>query len=154
MAAGLARVREVVVFESDAFNASEPRPYFINPDCFGDDLARWLSNELSTRGVQIGDVGQEDFGWYFDATANGAEHFVFVGLRPGSDEDPTQWVVVVERCGSRLLRFLLRREQGVAPELVHAIDAALRAAAHVRNVTWHWKSDFDAGRESNGAPAP
>lgn len=144
MAAGLTRVREVVVFESDAFNASEPRPYFINPDCFGDDLARWLSNELSTRGVQIGDVGQEDFGWYFDATANGAEHFVFVGLRPASDEDPAQWVVVVERRGSR----------GIASELAHAIDAALRAAAHVRNATWHWKSDFDAGREENGAPLP
>ena len=33
-------MRTVATFRSAAFNTSEARPYFINPGCFGDDLAK------------------------------------------------------------------------------------------------------------------
>ena len=35
----------VAAFESRAFNHTEPRDHYINPCCFGDDLARWLMDE-------------------------------------------------------------------------------------------------------------
>lgn len=44
-----AKVRTVVTFESTAFNMAEPKDYFINPCCFGDDLAKWLIDELANR---------------------------------------------------------------------------------------------------------
>ena len=31
-----------VHFRSTAFNCTEPKDYFINDCCFGDDVARWL----------------------------------------------------------------------------------------------------------------
>ena len=40
-----------VVFRSDAFNTSETKDYFINECCFGDDLARWLIEQLRARGA-------------------------------------------------------------------------------------------------------
>src|SRR5580700_9256202 len=44
------RVRTVVTFESTAFNLAEPKNCFINPCCFGDDLAKWLIGELRKHG--------------------------------------------------------------------------------------------------------
>ncbi len=47
-------MKTVAFFESEAFNHSEPKEYFINPCCFGDDLARWLMDSeierVSTEG--------------------------------------------------------------------------------------------------------
>jgi len=35
-------VRRNVIFQSTAFNTSQPKDYFINDCCYGDDVARWL----------------------------------------------------------------------------------------------------------------
>src|SRR5437764_5341273 len=61
----LARSRQFmnteVRFRSTAFNCTEPRDYFINPCCFGDDVCRWLIRELRARGHRTADEpGQED----------------------------------------------------------------------------------------------
>jgi hypothetical protein len=54
----------VVTSKSAAFNSTGPKGYCINPPCFGDDLAKWLTGELHKRGVARDDCsGQEDFGW-------------------------------------------------------------------------------------------
>jgi hypothetical protein len=45
-------VRTLVTFRSDKFNTSESKPYFINPECFGDDVARWMIDELKNCGVK------------------------------------------------------------------------------------------------------
>jgi hypothetical protein len=39
-------VKTAVTLKSSTFNMSEPREYFINPGCFGDDLAKWLADQL------------------------------------------------------------------------------------------------------------
>jgi hypothetical protein len=39
-------MRTIATFNSDAFNTTEEKDYFINPSCFGDDAARWLLNSL------------------------------------------------------------------------------------------------------------
>jgi hypothetical protein len=39
------KIKTVVAFESTAFNMAEPKDYFINPCCFGDDVATWLAAE-------------------------------------------------------------------------------------------------------------
>lgn len=65
-------IRTVVTFESTAFNMTEPRNYFINPCCFGDDVAEWLIRELSKQGMGTDEKpGQEDFGWYLNFEAGG-----------------------------------------------------------------------------------
>jgi hypothetical protein len=68
-----------LIFSTDRFNLSEPREYFINDCCYGDDAARWLVEQLRARGLTVTEPGQEDWGWYFDAHSDGAAYFVGVG---------------------------------------------------------------------------
>lgn len=44
-------IRTVVTFTSSYFNTTEPKDYFINPCCFGDDVAKWLIEQFKDRGV-------------------------------------------------------------------------------------------------------
>ena len=44
-------IKTAVTFESTTFNMSEPKEYFINPCCFGDDVATWLIGELRKQGL-------------------------------------------------------------------------------------------------------
>jgi hypothetical protein len=77
-------VKTVVIFKSSAFNMSEPREYFINPGCFGDDLAKWLAEQLRGKGHQASEMpSQEDFGWYFTFIISGVEYCFVIGHRPG-----------------------------------------------------------------------
>jgi hypothetical protein len=145
-------LRTVVVFWSEAFNTCEPRPYFINECCFGDDLARWLIARMRANGVETDDEpGQEDFGWYFGyRTADGAYLFV-LGHRP--DEAVFNWIGWVERdCG--FFAGLFGRARRIAQSGLDALHAALDGAAELRDVAWHRRSDFDRGDETQGAERP
>jgi hypothetical protein len=58
------KIKTIVTFTSLLFNTSSQKAYFINPGCFGDDVAKWLADQLRNQGHE--DMpGQEDFGWYF-----------------------------------------------------------------------------------------
>jgi len=61
----MANAANCVVFESNAFNTSIEGENFINPGCFGDDVARWLIGQLRADGHVTEEPRQEDFGWYF-----------------------------------------------------------------------------------------
>src|SRR5215204_1450671 len=37
----------VFQFRSTRFNCTVPKDFFINPNCYGDDVAEWLSQKLS-----------------------------------------------------------------------------------------------------------
>jgi hypothetical protein len=71
-------VKTEVEFRSRAFNRTAPKQYFINECCFGDDVCRWLIEQLRSRGISVmeNDPGQEDFGWSFSFEAGGrSAHF-------------------------------------------------------------------------------
>ena len=40
-----------ILFRTKRFNLSTAKEYFINPDCFGEDLAAWLRDKLTERGI-------------------------------------------------------------------------------------------------------
>src|SRR5437588_675097 len=90
--------KTMVTFKSSAFNMSEPRDYFINPCCFGDDVAIWLTKQLRTKGYQASEApGQEDFGWYFTFRASEIEHCFLIGHRPGDGKNEGEWIGWLER---------------------------------------------------------
>jgi hypothetical protein len=75
--------RTVATFQSTSFNTAEQREYFINPCCFGDDLARWLIDRLRSTGIDTdAEPGQEDFGWYFNFKLGENVYCVVLGFRP------------------------------------------------------------------------
>jgi hypothetical protein len=51
-----------ILFETAQFNVSEVKEHFINPCCFGEDLAEWLRRQLTANGITAGPAYQEDLG--------------------------------------------------------------------------------------------
>ena len=145
-------MRRLVTFESEAFNTSEPRDYFINPNCFGDDVALRIIQELRDAGVEVeNEPGQEDFGWDLTFQASGS-HQLVLGYQPETDRSGT-WIGWVER-NVGLFGTMLGRRRRVAHNAAALIHQALLSVPEIANVRWHTQEAFDAGRESEGTPSP
>jgi hypothetical protein len=125
-----------ILFNTDRFNLSEEMEHFINPCCFGEDFAKWLRERLAEAGVEASEEGQEDWGWYLDASKDGASYFVGVGGE--SDGKPGQpnfggWRVMIERKRSMKERLLGRNlDMGPLPEIVLQILRAEPSFVGVR----------------------
>ena len=140
--------RTLVTFQSDAFNTSEPKDYFINECCFGDDLAIWMISELQHRQCETDAAPrQEDFGWYFNFKVSGIRHSFLISYRADTDESGT-WIGWVER------NIFLFRRSGILPEATQAIHEALSNAPQIKNIRWHFQDDFDALLEELGTERP
>lgn len=68
-----------ILFKTSRFNLSEVGEHFINPCCFGEDLAVWLREKLLAIGVDSGEPCQEDWGWEFKAKNGGNYYFLGMG---------------------------------------------------------------------------
>lgn len=149
-------MRTLATFRSTAFNTTEARAYFINPDCFGDDLARWLMERLRTNGLQVDpEPGQEDFGWYFCFSVPEGEHCCVLGYRPPDDgESEGVWIAWIERQRGLVASILGRRKHDIAPSALAAIHRALSDGGQIREIRWHRQADFNRGNEGGGAVEP
>lgn len=119
-------------FQSQLFNTTETKEYFNNPECYGDDVARWLIAELRKRGYSTGDEpGQEDFGWYLEFTVDGVAHMAVVGHRAGSDGEPGDWLIWLERA-TGMLGALFGKRRRVEPAAVAAVHEVLAGCPDIR----------------------
>jgi hypothetical protein len=146
--------RTVVTFTSSDFNTTEPRDYFINRCCYGDDLAKWLIEQFKNQGVETNEEpGQEDFGWYVIFSVHAMPHCFVFSFRPPDGAEDGRWIGWVERTGA--LRTLLgRRTKDVDTSAVEALHRILMAAPVIHDVRWHSQPDFDRGNEDDGQLAP
>jgi hypothetical protein len=126
-----------VTFRASGFNTSQPREHFINPDCYGDDVAAWLIEGLRARGVDVdAEPGQEDFGWFVRFRIDGAPHCFVLGLIPADGSEEACWAGWFERDVGLLASILGRRHRGILPAAVEAVRDVLTASARVRDVAW------------------
>lgn len=113
--------------ESDRFEHRIVQPHFINPCCFGEDLANWLREQLrglSTRGFEIDEPLQEDYGWGFWLRKEKSKFWLALSyVGEGPTEAPAQWVVSVTHSG--ILAFLLGR---VDSDSIRTIEENINAA--------------------------
>lgn len=147
-------IKTVVTFKSSAFNISEPKKYFINPSCFGDDLAIWLINQLRGKGYEVSDAPlQEDFGWYFTFRASDVEHCFVIGHRPPDDNNEGLWIGWLERSRGFLLSLVGARKRGIQPVAGQVIHEILSGCSQIRDMRWHFAKDFDTGSAKMRAPS-
>jgi hypothetical protein len=142
-----------VIFRSTAFNTTEPKDYFINDCCFGDDVAKWLITELRKRGVAAEEQpGQEDFGWYINFRAGELRYCLLISYRPGEDGELGDWMLTLERiCGA--LGFLFgAANRGIELPGAQAIHAVLTSSPQISDIRWFIDSDFKT--EENAKPEP
>jgi hypothetical protein len=89
-----------ILFKTSRFNLSKIGKHFINPGCFGEDLAAWLRIKLAENGVEVGPSGQEDWGWYLRVKYDGNGYFL--GMSGKVEENPTnvndgEWRIIVKK---------------------------------------------------------
>jgi|ERR1051325_1806022 hypothetical protein len=151
-----AEIRTIVSFKSTAFNTTEPRRHFINSCCFGVDLAKWLIHELRNKGVNAdSEPGQEDFGWYFNFLVTETPHTFVVGHCPSLVEGGEgTWIGWIERHRGLLGSLLGARRRGIKPAAPKTLHSILSSSPQIQDIRWHFRRDFDKGREQLGAPAP
>jgi hypothetical protein len=121
-----------LLFRSSRFNLSKVGDHFINPCCLGEDLAAWLREKLSERGIHADPPGQEDWGWYVGVSHGGEKYLLGISGNahesPGNENDG-EWRVIVDK--SRSLGQRLRGAGKIAQEdpIVALIEEILRAEA-------------------------
>ncbi len=151
----MSKLRTYVTFKSAAFNTSQPREYFINPSCFGDDVAEWLMGGLRRRGISTDDAPrQEDFGWYFSFHIDGVDHDFVLGYRTGDGDEAGFWIGWLERKVGLVASLLGGRRRGIKTAAAETIHAELAGSSQISHVRWHYEDDFRAGREGLGAASP
>jgi len=151
----MTRIRPLVTFKSTAFNIKEPRPYFINECCFGDDTAKWLLSELRRSGLRAGDEpGQEDFGWYLNFEVAGVSHCFVLLYRADDVQEGATWIGVLERNRGFFGSILGRRNHGIELSAAQIIHRILEISPLIRDVRWHFQEDFDKGQEERGTKSP
>jgi hypothetical protein len=122
--------------ESDRFEHRIVQPHFINPCCFGEDLANWLREQLrglSRQGFEIDEPLQEDYGWGFWLRKGRSKYWLalsYVGVGP--TEYPAQWVVSVTHSG-----FLAFLRGGADLDGIRTIEENINAAIDATDDI-HW----------------
>jgi hypothetical protein len=149
-------IRRNVIFKSNAFNTTEQRESFVNEDCFGDDLARWLIEELRARGYEVlEEPGAEDFGWYLKFVAGGKRYCFVISFCPAYGETEGRWMCTMELAGFLgVMKGALigGRNRGISTEAVQAVHSILISSPEIRELRWF--SDADYKVEQNGQTEP
>jgi len=144
-------MKTLITFESSAFNTTESKDYFINPGCFGDDVAKWLIDELKSKGVEVDkEPSQEDFGWYFNFNLPEGRYCFVIGFKPESDNVKSRgtWVGWLEhKCGF-ISSVFGGRKRGISQKAVEIINQIMMTSQNkIENIIWHIQNDFDKTSE-------
>jgi hypothetical protein len=117
-----------IVFRTNRFNLSKAGEHFINPCCFGEDLAAWLREKLIEKDVETNGPYQEDWGWEFRAALGSDSYYLGVGGNSDQlpeDRDMGEWRIIVEK--RRSLGQRLRGAGRIAEDdrMLRTIEAIL-----------------------------
>jgi hypothetical protein len=152
-------IRTFVTFQTQRFNTTEVLPHFINPCCFGEDCATWLTSTLRAEGwAELSPPWQEDWGWQAGGERRGRKYLVSVGLLDGPDEPgeaaapaparqstPDEWLVQLTESAGLLARLRGAVGAPVLPDLARTVHRVLQDAPHVQSIRWHFADQFDRG---------
>jgi hypothetical protein len=126
-----------ILFKTSRFNMSKIGGHFINPCCFGEDLAAWLRIKLADNGVEVGPPGQEDWGWYLQAKYDGNAYFL--GMSGKAEENPTnvndgEWRIIIKKNLSIWRRLSGMGKIATDDAMLTLVEQILRSESDFRNV--------------------
>lgn len=126
-----------ILFKTNRFNLSKVGENFINPCCFGEDLAAWLRTKLIEREVEVRQPCQEDWGWELPAMRGSDSYYLC--MSGNSDESNTnkdegEWRIIVEK--KRSIGQRLRGAGKIAANdgVVRTIEEILCAEPTIREL--------------------
>jgi hypothetical protein len=126
-----------ILFKTNRFNLSIVGDHFINPCCFGEDLAAWLRIKLSERNVEVREPYQEDWGWELPATHESGSYYLCMSGNSdesSSNKDEGEWRIIVEKRRSIGQRLRRAGKITVDDKMVRTIEQILCAEPAIREV--------------------
>ena len=126
-----------ILFKTDRFNLSKVGEHFINPCCFGEDLASWLRIRLSERDVEVREPYQEDWGWELPAMQGGDSYYLCMCGNSGessTNKDEGEWGIIVEKKRSIGQCLTGTGKIGANDKMVRTIEGILCAEPTIREV--------------------
>jgi len=126
-----------ILFKTSRFNLSKIGKHFVNPCCFGEDLAAWLRIKLADNGVEVGPPGQEDWGWYLQATYDGDSYFL--GMSGNAEENSTnvddgEWRIIVKKNLSIWQRLRGMGKIATDDAMMILVEQILRSESDFKNI--------------------
>jgi hypothetical protein len=126
-----------LLFKTNRFNLSKVGEHFINPCCFGEDLASWLRLKLIEGEVKVHEPYQEDWGWELPAIHESDSYYLC--MSGNSDEldtnkDEGEWGIIVEKRRSIGQRLRGAGKIAADDKMVRTIEEILRAEPAIREV--------------------
>jgi hypothetical protein len=116
------------------FNSSEVKPHFINPRCFGEDVAAWLAGLLAGNEFSCGSAFQEDWGWSLPVRVGRRKLFLNIGLKESPADLPV-WLVWVESRGL-IPRIFGTTNPSSKKNLCDRLNNVLSSAPEISHVEW------------------
>jgi hypothetical protein len=126
-----------ILFRTDLFNLSIVGQHFINPCCFGEDLAAWLRLKLIERSIEVREPYQEDWGWELPAM-HGSDSY-YLCMSGNSDEssnnrDEGEWRIIIEKRRSIGQRLRGTGKIKIGDKMVKTLQEILFAEPSIREV--------------------
>jgi len=142
-----------VTFLSDAFNQTEIKKNFINPCCFGEDLADWLVRRLGDTDLTAAPKPcQEDWGWEVFVTCGNKRFFIGTGQYKLGNQ--FGWLCFVESCLPFYKRWLGVKDAAEQQRVCAVFHSVLASASEIRDIRWHTKENFVKGNEADWKSQP
>jgi hypothetical protein len=126
-----------ILFETSRFNLSKVGEDFINPCCFGEDVAAWLGSKLAANTVEIKAAYQEDWSWELPARYGDASYYLCIGgnsHESASNKDEGEWRIIVEKRRSIAQRVSGRGNITENDGMIKLIEDILMGEPDIRNV--------------------
>jgi hypothetical protein len=124
-----------ILFRSNYFNLSKVGEHFINPCCFGEDLATWLRSKLAGKSIETAPPYQEDWGWELPAkTGRDSYYLCMSGNADNSGNDEGEWRIIFEKRRSIWERLTGRGKIAADDPLVRLVEEILATDPAIGNV--------------------
>ena len=143
-------MRDHVTFLSDAFNMTEVKDNFINPCCFGEDLALWLASHLVPEESLETDPEpcQEDWGWEILLSCMGKRFLIGIGQYEAG------WLCFIQSELPFYRKWFGVRDDAERQLICESVHRVLQSGAEITQIRWHRRQDFMRGNEDDWAEAP
>jgi len=126
-----------VLFWTNQFNLSKVGEHFINPCCFGEDLAAWLQAKLAALGVETKPPYQEDWGWELPASLPNDSYYLCISGNSKEstvDKDEGEWRIIVEKRRSIGERLTGKGKITSSDEMIRMLEEILKTEPTIRGV--------------------
>lgn len=122
-----------VDFKSDLFKPFLSEEAQVNPECYGAELAWWLSRELAAKGVETSYPNYEDWGWFVEYIVDDNEYWLCCGNVEGENN---RWRVYLD-CKAKSLFGRNNAPVEMAAPLLEALSTVLSESPEIQDIQWH-----------------